>query len=78
MISCFQLKPCVKCFFKLVLKCFKLKKLVVEQKNCSIGQPVVLVQSRIGRGMSKTFSLSQWPFLPCRGPVEAQQSPAKH
>ena len=37
MISCFQLKPCVKMSFKLVLKCFNLKKLVVEPKNSSIG-----------------------------------------
>ena len=33
MISCFQLKPCVKCFSNLFLKGFKLKKLVVEPKK---------------------------------------------
>ena len=33
MISCFQLKPCVKCFSNLFKKVFKLKKLVVEPKT---------------------------------------------
>ena len=80
-------------FFKLVLKGFKLKKLGVEPKNGSTGQPVVLVRSSTGQGRPKSFSLSQWPSLPPvkvilfpvevrsrtdRGPIEAQRSPAKH
>ena len=50
MISCFKLKPCIKCYFKLVLKGFKLKKLVVEPKKGSTGRPVVLVRSSTDRG----------------------------
>ena len=64
----------------------------VEPKNGSTdstgwgtGRPVVLIRSSIGQGMSKSFSLSQWPSLPGRGdslpgrgPAEAQRSPAKH
>ena len=67
MISCFQLKPCVKCFLKLVLKGFKLKKLGVEPKNGSTGRPIVLVQSSTGRMKPKSLSLSKWPSLPGRG-----------
>ena len=39
MISCFQLKPCVKCFSNLFLKGFKLKKLVIEPKMAQSVEP---------------------------------------
>ena len=77
MISCFQLKPCIKCYFKLVLKGFKLKKLVVVPKKGSTGrgygQPAQLVKELVdrlcssSRGRHKIFSLFQWPSLPGRG-----------
>ena len=39
MISCFQLKPCVKCVYKICLKDFKLKKLGVEPKTAQPVEP---------------------------------------
>ena len=39
MISCFQLKPCVKCFSNL-FKGFKLKRMVVEPKTAQPIEPV--------------------------------------
>ena len=51
MISCFQLKPCVKCFSNLFKKVLKLKKLVVEPK---MAQPVELDEEPIDRQLNRS------------------------
>ena len=62
MISCFQLKPCVKCFSNL----FKmLKKLVVEPKTAQPVEPdeePVDPQLNRSMGAKKLFSLLEWLF----------------
>ena len=51
MISCFQLKPCVKCFSNLFKKVFKLKKLVVKPK---MAQPVELDEEPVDRQLNRS------------------------
>ena len=87
MISCFQLKPCNKCYFKLVLKGFKLTKLVFEPKKGSTGrgygqptQPIKEPVDRLclsDRGRHKIFSLFHWPSLPGRGDSLPDQGPVE-
>ena len=78
MISCFQLKPCVKCFSNLFKKVFKLKKLVVEPK---MAQPVELDEEPIDRQLNRSRSGStpnstgRGPSLPPAQPVEARVNP---
>ena len=47
MISCFQLKPCVKCFSNLFKKVLKLKKLVVEPKMAQPVEPFLAQKTSI-------------------------------
>ena len=53
MISCFQLKPYVKCFFQTCLKGFKLKTLVVEPKTT---QPVEPDKESVDRQLNRSRS----------------------
>ena len=53
MISCFQLKPYVKCFSNLFKKVFKLKKLVVKPK---MAQPVELDEEPVDRQLNRSRS----------------------
>ena len=55
MISCFQLKPYVKCFFQTCLKGFKLKTLVVEPKTT---QPVELDEEPVDCQLNQSRSES--------------------
>ena len=49
MISCFQLKPCIK-YFPNLFKSFKLKKLVIEPKTAQPVEPdEELVDSQLNR-----------------------------
>ena len=63
MISCFQLKPCVKCFSNLFKKVFKLKKLIVEPKTV---QPVELNEEPIDCQLNRSRSGST-PSSTCQG-----------
>ena len=78
MISCFQLKPCVKCFSNLFKKVFKLKKLVVEP---IMAQPVELDEEPIdlqlnrSRSGSTPNSTGRGSGLPPAQPVEARVNP---
>ena len=78
MISCFQLKPSVKwtfcqMFFELVLKGFKLKKLVVDKKTA---QPIELDEELIdpqlnqSSGAKKNLLYSRMVVQPVKGEQE--------
>ena len=94
MISCFQLKPCVKCF-ETCLKGFKLKMMVVEPKTIQLVVPdeeLIDLFNSIGQKVQKT-SLFSKTFVQLikvkhqpievrsrfgQGAVEVQWSPVEH
>ena len=69
MISCFQLKSCIKCVYKICLKDFKLKKLGVEPKTA---QPVESDEERVNppvqqvEGCKKSFLSSRTVVQPVK------------
>ena len=71
MISCFELKLCVKCFSNLFKKVFKLKKLVVEQK---MAQPVELDEEPVDRQLNQSRPGST-PSSTGRGPGRPPAQP---
>ena len=72
MISCFQLKPCVKCVYKICLKDFKLKKLVVEPKTT---QPVEPDEESIDPHLNRSRVWTVTSQLPAQ-PIEGCKKPS--